>query len=148
MIFRATILLDGISATGIRVPPEVVFSLGTSKKPAVRVALGDFVYRTTVATMGGVFMIPVSADVRKGAGVAAGDEVEVGIELDTDPREIIVPPDLSEALAVDDAARRFFEGLSYSNKRRIVLSIDDAKTAETRQRRVAKSVDMLRAGRT
>ena len=92
-------------------------------------------------------MLPVSAEVRAGAGVAAGDEVDVNIELDTEPREVTVPPDLADALNRDADARRFFDGLSYSNKRRIVLSVEEAKTAETRQKRIAKAVSMLHEGK-
>ncbi|MDQ5874657.1 MAG: YdeI/OmpD-associated family protein, partial [Actinomycetota bacterium] len=135
MRFHATVLLGGKTATGIRVPPEVVEGLGSHKRPPVRVTIGNHTYRTTVAVMGGEFMIPLSAENRKSAGVAAGDEVDVGIELDTEPREVSVPPDFSEALGRDSNARRYFDGLSYSHKRRYVMSIDEAKTAETRQRR-------------
>ncbi|HEX6799179.1 MAG TPA: YdeI/OmpD-associated family protein [Ktedonobacterales bacterium] len=148
MRFRAVVQLNGKTATGIQVPPEVVASLGAGKRPSVRVTINGYTYRSTVAPMGGAFMLPVSAEVREGASVAAGDEVDVDVELDAEPREVSVPPDLAQALAGDADARRFFDGLSYSNQRRIVLSIDDAKTAETRQRRIAKAVSILREGRT
>ncbi|MDB4866953.1 MAG: hypothetical protein JWR03_1286 [Cohnella sp.] len=148
MRFRAIIQLNGKTATGIRVPDEVVASLGPSKKPPVRITIGGHTYRSTVASMGGQFMIPVSAEHRISAGVAAGDEVDVDIELDTEPREVTIPPDFSNAIDRDENARQFFDGLSYSNKLRIVISIEEAKTDETRQRRIAKAVDMLREGRT
>ena len=147
MRFRATVALNGKTATGIRVPAEVVASLGASKRPAVRVTINGYTYRSTVAPMGGMFMLPVSAEVRASAGVAGGDAVEVAIELDTAPRQVSMPPDLAEALVPEAEARHFFDGLSYSNKQRIVLSIEQAKTAETRQRRIAKAVSMLREGR-
>ena len=148
MRFRTTIRLEGRTATGFRVPPEVVEALGRGKRPPVRVTLGGHVYRSTVAAYGDVFMIPLAAEHRDAAGVAAGDEVEVDLELDAEPREVTVPPDLAEALAREPDAERFFGGLSYSNRRRIVLSIEDAKTPETRQRRVSRSVELLREGRT
>ena len=94
-----------------------------------------------------MFKLPVSADNRASAGVAAGDEVDVNIELDTEPRELIVPSDFTDALDRDDAARRSFDGLSYSRRQRQVLSIEGAKTPETRQRRISKAVAMLREGR-
>lgn len=147
MRFRAVIQLGGKTATGIQVPPEVVAGLGKSKRPPVRVTINGYTYRSTVATMGGEFLLPVSAEVREGAGVAAGDEVEVDVELDTEPREVSVPPDFAEALGGDADAKRCFEGLSYSNKRRLVLAIEDAKTPETRQRRIAKTVEALREGK-
>lgn len=147
MHFRANIELHGKTATGIQVPPEVVAGLGSSKRPAVRVTINGYTYRSTVAPMGDVFMLPLSAEHRAGAGVAAGDEVDVDIELDTEPREVEVPADLQQALDGDADARRFFENLSYSHKRRYVLSIEETKSAETRQRRIAKTIDMLREGR-
>ena len=88
-------------------------------------------------------MLGVSADVRDAGGVAAGDVVDVVVELDTEPRLIEVPPDLAEALAKDAEADAFFRGLSYSKQRWHVLSIEGAKTPETRQRRIEKSVTML-----
>jgi hypothetical protein len=147
MRFRATIELGGKTATGIMVPAEVVEGLASGKKPAVTVTIKGHTYRSTIATMDGRFMLPVSADVRAAAGVAAGEEVDVDVELDTSPREVSVPPDLAAALDADADARRVFDGLSYSNKRRIVMPIEDAKAPETRQRRIDKAVDALRQGR-
>lgn len=145
--FRATLHLSGKTATGIRVPDEVVAGLGKSKRPPVLVTINGHTYRSTVAVMGGEYWVGVSAENRRLAGVAAGDEVEVQLELDTAPREITVPGDFAEALAGDPAARRFFEGLSYSQKQWFVTGIEDAKTAETRQRRIAKAIERLREGR-
>ena len=147
MRFRTTIQLEGKTATGFRVPPEVVAGLGQGKRPPVRVSIGGHTYRSTVAAYGDVFMLPLAAEHREAASVAAGDEIEVEVKLDVEPREVIVPPDFADALDRDPDARRFFDGLSYSNRRRFVLSIEDAKTAETRQRRIAKAVDTLREGR-
>ncbi len=92
-------------------------------------------------------MLLISAENRTSAGVAAGDEVDVDIELDTEPREVTVPPDFAEALDRDVDAKRFFDGLSYSQKQRHVLPIEEAKTTETRQRRIAKALTTLREGR-
>lgn len=147
MNFQTVVELGGKTATGIRVPPEVVEALGSGKKPAVRVTINGYTYRSTVAVYGGEFMLPVSAEVRERAGVAAGDEIEVAVELDTEPRVVEVPDDLAAALATDVEAQQFFEGLSYSNKRRIVLSINDAKTLETRQRRITRTIEDLRQGK-
>ncbi len=147
MRFRSTIRLGGKTATGIPVPEEVVTNLGPSKRPPVRVTINGYTYRSTVASRQGGFVLPISAENREGAGVTAGDEVDVDIELDTQPREVAVPPDFAEALDRDKEAKRFFDGLSYSQKQRHVLSIEGAKTSETRQRRIAKAVDALREGR-
>jgi hypothetical protein len=146
MRFRTTVELGGRTATGMRVPPEVVDGLGAGKKPAVLVTIGSHTYRSTIASRGGVYLLPLSAENRAGAGVAAGDEVEVAVELDTEPREVAVPDDQAAALADDDAARTTFERLPYSHQLRHVLAIEGAKAADTRQRRVSKVVEMLREG--
>ena len=146
MRFRSTVELGGRTATGIPVPDEVVEALGGGRRPAVRVTIGGHTYRSSVAARGGRFLLPLSAENRQGAGVAAGDEVEVELELDTQPREVTVPADLAVALDDDPEARRVFDGLPYSHRLRWVLSVEDAKTEQTRQRRIAKTVAGLREG--
>lgn len=147
MRFRTTILQGGKTTTGIRVPDEIVEALHAGKRPPVRVTIRGFTYRSSIAVLGGEYMVGVSADNRAGAGVAGGDEVDVDIELDTQPREVSVPADFAAALEADPDARRTFDGLSYSNRSWHVLSIEGAKSDETRQRRIAKSVEALRDGR-
>jgi hypothetical protein len=146
MQFRTTILQGDKTATGIQVPEAIVTALGSGKRPKVRVTLNGYTYRSSIAPMGGVFMVGVSDEVRRNAGVAGGDTVDVDIELDTEPRVVTVPPELAEALAADDHARRVFEGLSYSNQLRHALGVETAKTDETRQRRLAATMDELRQG--
>lgn len=146
MKFRATIRLNGKTATGISVPPEIVTALGSGKRPAVSITFNGYTYRTTVAPMGGEYLVSVSAEVRERAHVVAGDEVEVDIEPDTAPREVEVPPDLADALARDAEAKRSFDALSFSNKKALVTSIEQAKSAETRQRRIQKAIVSLREG--
>lgn len=146
MKFRATIQPHGKTATGIQVPAEIVASLGSSKRPPVRVTINGHTYRSSVASMGGEFMLGVSAENRLSADVVAGDEVDIVIELDTEPRAVTMPPDFTTALDRDADARRFFDSLSYSHQRRYVLAIEEAKTAETRQRRITKTVSILRDG--
>jgi len=148
MKFHALIQGTGKTAAGIEVPAEVVAALSSSKKPAVRATINGYTYRSSVASMGGKFMLGVSNDVRQKAGVAAGQEVEVTLELDTEPREIVVPDDLQKALNKDKAAKTYFEGLSYSNKRRLVEPIVSAKAPETRQRRIEKTVGLLHDGQS
>ena len=146
MKYRTRILGAGKTAAGIEVPAAIVEALGSGRKPAVRVTINGYMYRSSVATMNGVFMIGVSNDVRAAAGVASGDEVDVELELDTEPRVVAVPDDLAAALDRDAGARAAFDRLSYSNKRRIVEPIVAAKNPETRQRRIEKAVETLRAG--
>jgi hypothetical protein len=145
--FRTTVELGGKTATGLQVPDDIVAALGTGKRPAVRVTLGSYTYRTTGASMGGRYLVPLSAEHRAAAGVAAGDEVDVTIEADTEAREVPVPHDLSAALAGDAAAGRFFDGLAYTHRKEWVRWIEDAKRPETRERRLEATLDALRAGR-
>ncbi|OLV17186.1 YdeI/OmpD-associated family protein [Deinococcus marmoris] len=141
--FQTTLLLGGKTATGLEVPPDVVERFGAGKKPAVRVTLGGYSYRSIVAVLGGKFMIPVSAEHRAGAGVEAGDVVEVTLELDTEPREVTVPEDLQAALDQNPAARQRFAALSYSRQRQHVLMVEGARTPETRGRRLAGVIQKL-----
>jgi hypothetical protein len=143
MRFHATIRLDGKTATGIEVPADVLAALGPGKRPKVRVTINGYSYGSTVGSMGGRSLIPVSADVRTKAGVAAGDEIDVEVAADTDPRSIEIPADFAAALDGEPAARRVFEKLSNSGQRRYVLSIEQAKTTETRGRRIDKAVGEL-----
>jgi hypothetical protein len=145
--FRTTILVAGKTATGIRIPDDVMEALASGRKPPVRVTINGYTYRSTVATVDGNPMVGVSADVRERAGVAGGDDVDVDVELDTAPREVELPADFAAALERDPAARRTFEGLSNSNKRAHVSSIEGAKSPETRQRRIDKSIATLHEGR-
>jgi hypothetical protein len=147
MRFRTTVLQGGKTATGIEVPPEIVEALGRGKRPPVTVTINGYTYRNTVAVMDGAFMIGISAENRAGAGVKGGDEIDVDIELDSAPREVEVPADFAAALDAEPDARRTFDALSYSNKSWHTLQIAGAKSDETRQRRIAKSVEALRGGR-
>ena len=145
MEFRTTVTLGGKTATGLQVPDEVVAALGAGKRPPVVVTVGGHTYRSTVAPMGGASWIPLAAEHREAAGLAAGDEVTVGVELDTAPREVALPADL--AAAFDDDVRAFFDGLAPSHRKEWVRWVEEAKKPETRAARVEKTVDSLRAGK-
>lgn len=135
--FRTEVLSNGKTATGVRIPAEVVEALDAGKKPPVRVTISDvYTYRSTVATRGGAYLLGISAQVREEADVAAGDMIDITLELDTEPRVIEVPDDLAAALI--GSARERFDALSYSGKQRYVLPIEQAKTDATRQRRIDK----------
>lgn len=129
--------------TGLEVPPEIIAVLGSSKKPPVIVTVAGYTYRNTVAVMGGVFMISLSKAHREAAGVKAGDKVEVTLELDTAPRTVEVPADLAEALARQPGAREAFDAAAPSKRKEFVRQVEDAKTQETRERRIAKIVAQL-----
>lgn len=143
--FKTTLMKDAeVNATGIQVPPAVVAALGKSKKPAVKVTInGSFTYRSTVAAYGDVFMLPLSQERRKAAGVNPGDAITVTLELDLEPRTVEVPADLAEALVQKTGARAAFDALNYTTRKEHVRQVEDAKTAETRTRRIAKIVDQL-----
>ena len=147
MRFHATILQNEGTATGIRVPDDVVEAMGAGRRPPVTVTINGFTYRSTIAVMGGAYMVGVSAENRAGAGVKGGDEVDVDIELDTAPRTVDVPADLAAALDAEPKARATFDALSNSNKGYHVYQVTTAKTDETRQRRIANSVSALREGK-
>ena len=141
--FKAELFLAGKTATGFKIPPEVVEGFGEGKKPPVRVTINGYTYRNTVAVYGGKFMLGVSAEHREGAKVKAGDVIEVTLELDTAPRVVEVPPDFQKALNKNAGARKNFDLLSYSSKQGFILPVKGAKTEETRQRRIEKAIREL-----
>lgn len=148
MSFTTTLIKTGATATGIHIPDAVVEALGAGKRPPVTVTInGTYSYRNTVAFMGGEYWVGVSAQHRVAAGVEGGDSITVELVLDTAPREVEVPDDFAAALRAEPAAQATFNELSYSNKSWHVLSIEGAKTDETRQRRIVKSVATLREGK-
>jgi hypothetical protein len=146
MKFRTKILQAGKTATGIELPTKIVEALGAGKRPPIRVVINGYTYRSTVAVMGGKFMVGVSADVREAASVAGGDVVDVEVELDTATREVTVPPELRKALTRNPDAKQFFDRLSYTNTRLYTVPIEKAKTDETRQRNLDKAINALRNG--
>lgn len=131
---------EHVNATGIPVPPEVVAALGAGKRPKVAVTLNGYTYRTTVAPYGDVFMLPLAAEHRSAAGVQAGEQVEVTLEVDTAPRIVEVPDDLAAALAAVPGARAAFDHLAYSHRKEHVRSVNEAKQPATRERRIAAVV--------
>ncbi len=144
MRFTATIEQSGKTATGIPVPEEVVLGLGRGKRVPVLVTLGGHSYRSTIAAYNGAYMLPLAAEHRQAAAVQAGQEVDVEVTVDDAPREVEVPEDLAAALAAEATAQAAFDRLSYSSKRRIVLSVEGAKAADTRARRIDKALAELR----
>lgn len=128
---------EGMNATGLPVPAEAVAALGKGKRPKVTVSLNGYTYRSTVAAYGDVFMLPLSAENREAAGVQAGDQVEVTIELDLEPRTVDVPGDLAVALAEAPGATEAFDRLSYTTRKEYVRQVESAKAQETRSRRIA-----------
>ncbi|SDW97508.1 protein of unknown function [Arthrobacter sp. cf158] len=146
MKFTTTIVGDGNKA-GIEVPDQIVDGLGAGKRPPVVVTINGRSYRSSIAVMGGKYMVGVSSANRELTGAAAGDTIEVDLEVDTQPRIIEVPEDLAAALHEEPQAKAFYETLNYSSQRRYVEPIGDAKTEETRARRIAKVVSDLKAGK-
>jgi len=145
MKFRAKVLLAGKTATGVEVPAKIVEDLGSTKRPLVRVTINGYTYRSAIAPMGGTFMLGISEEVRNNANVKAGDSIDVQVELDTQPRDVVVPPELAQALAKNAKAKKYFDSLSYSGKVRLVAPIANGKTAETRERNLAKAMKELEA---
>lgn len=144
MKFTAELLSTGKNTAGFEVPDEIVERLGGGGRPKVSVTVNGFTFRTSIARMGGRYLLGVSAERRTEAGVAPGEVLDVEVELDTAPRELDVPEPLAAALAADPDAKAYWDTLSYSNRQWHVLQVTSAKTDATRDRRIEKSVGMLR----
>ena len=144
---RALLEQNGKTAVGFAVPEAVVLALGKGKRPPVRVTLNGYTYRSTVAPMGGRYLVGVSADNRAAAGVAGGQTHDIELELDEAPRVVALPADFAAALDAEPAARATFDRLSPSNQGYHVSLLEGAKSDETRARRLEKSIGALREGR-
>jgi hypothetical protein len=145
--FRTTLRQEGKTATGFEVPPEVVEALGGGKRPPVTITINGYTYRSTVFPYTEAYMLPLAAEHRSAAGVEAGQQMEVTLELDTAPRVLEIPPELAAALDADPQAKAFFDGLSYSNKRVFTLNVEGTNNPETKARRVEKAIGLMREGR-
>jgi hypothetical protein len=146
MKFKTKIVQIG-NNTGINVPEKIIENLGAGKKPPVRITLNKYTYQSTVAVMGGKYMVSLSAENRKNSKVAGGDDVEITIELDSEPRTVELPPEFEKALSKNASAKKKYEALSISKKKWLVLPIKDAKTEETKLRRIEKAISLLKDGK-
>jgi uncharacterized protein YdeI (YjbR/CyaY-like superfamily) len=143
MIKYTTTILQFGNNTGIEVPQDVLNKLGGGKKPLVVVTLNKYTYRSAVAKMADKYLISLSAENRKNAGVKGGDELEIKLGLDTAPRTVDVPVALQKAFEKNESAQRNFERLAPGKQKALVLSINEAKTDETRLRRIEKAIQSL-----
>ena len=144
--FETTLTATG-NTTGIVVPAELIERLGAGQRPAVIVDINGYEYRNTVGVMGGRHLVSVSAAVRQATGLKGGDAIAVTLTVADGPRPAEVPSDLEAALQASKPARAFFDGLSNSLQRYHVDAINDAKTPETRQRRIDKAIGLFLAGK-
>jgi hypothetical protein len=147
MKFTAPLELHGKTATGISVPEDVVVGLNAGKRIPVKVTINKHTFATTIAPYNGQYLIPVSADIRAQAKVAAGDTLTVDVVVDTSERTIAVPADLSAAFKKNAKAKAFFDTLSLSNQRGYVDWIEQAKKPETRTARLDKTIESLTEGK-
>ena len=143
MHLSTELVATGGNTTGIRIPDAAVTELGGGNRPKVVATVNGHSWRSSIARMGGEFWLGASADVRAATGIAAGDHLELDVELDTAPRTVVVPDDLAAALAADPAAKETFDALSFSHQRQHVDAILAAKAPETRARRVAGAIEKL-----
>ena len=132
-----------MKATALLVPTEAVAVLGKGKRPPIQVSLNGYTYRTTIAVMSEMFMLPLSAANREASGVNAGDKVDITLELDAEPRTVMVPGDLATALSKKRGAKAEFNALSYSVRKEYARQVETAKAQETRARRIAGIVAKL-----
>lgn len=143
--FKTTLLTAGKTATGICIPNQIIESFNAGRKPPIKITLNQFTYRSTVAVMGGKYMVGVSADIRKASGVKGGDTLTVEIELDTEERTVDLPVDFKISLEKNLSAKKMFHALSYSKQKNYVTLILQARTEETRKKRIEKFIALLTA---
>jgi len=146
--FKAQLQPRGPAAAVILDDAQVAAVGEGAKRFPVVATVNGYTWRTSVMRMGGEFLLGMSKEVRQGAGAEAGDEVDVTIELDTAPREVEVPEALAAALAADPEAKASFDRMAFTHRKEYARWIADAKQEQTRQRRVAQALEMIRAGKT
>jgi hypothetical protein len=147
LAFRATLEPRGPAAAVVLDDHQVAaIGMGAKRFP-VKATVNGHTWRGSVARMRGEFLLGLNREVRRTAGVEAGDEVQVELELDTDERTVDVPDALAAALAGDAAAAAGFEGLSFTHRKEWARWVAEARSEETRERRVAKALVLLREGR-
>ncbi|MER6201870.1 YdeI/OmpD-associated family protein [Streptomyces sp. NPDC001586] len=129
---------------GLQVPPEVVAALGGGARPPVTITVNGHSWKSRVALMRGRHLLGLSHANRQAAGVAIGEEVEVELDLDTEPRVVVEPPDFARALDGDPVARTAYDNLAYGRKHQHVRAIESAKRPETRRQRIEKAIAALR----
>jgi hypothetical protein len=146
MRLRAKLESTGKTTTGFEIPESFVEDLAGGRHPKVTVTVNNFTFRTSIASMGGRYLLGVSADRRKEAKIEAGQTHDIDITLDTAPRETELPDDFAAALSTNPAAQQFWNTLSHSKQSWHVHQVTSAKKPETRAARIEKSITMLGAG--
>ena len=141
--FDATLELTSETATAVEVPVDVPAVFG-AKRPPVRGTINGTPFRSTIAVYGGRYYLGINRRLRDEAGIAAGEKVVIELDRDDEPRVIDLPVEIEKALTV--RARSIFDALPYTHQREYVEWITEAKRDETRERRLAKMVEMLEDG--
>ena len=141
--FSTVLLTAGKTATGIKIPDEIIEKLNGGKKPLVKVTINNFTYRSAVAVMGGAYMVGVNAENREAAKVKGGDKIDVTIELDAEERTVEVTAGFQQALNRNATAKKIFETFSNSKKKALTAPIANAKTEATRNRNIDKAMKAL-----
>lgn len=143
MKFKAKVIPSG-NATAVEVPKTLLEDLSAGARPPVEITINGHRWRSRVAAMRGQSLIGISAANRIASGIAEGDWVEVVVELDSEPRTVNEPPDVAAALNTTTEVRAAFDKLPFGLKQKHVTAIEEAKSPETRARRIAKLVSELR----
>jgi hypothetical protein len=144
--FQAVLRADPTgTGTFIRVPPDVQAKLGLKGRPKINSVIAGSPYRGSLMPMGdGSFCLGVLKSIREAAGAKRGDTVTVELAIDTAPRIVVMPSDLARAIGRDQRAKAAWDKLSYTNKREMARSLEEAKRPETRERRLAAALESLR----
>jgi antitoxin component of MazEF toxin-antitoxin module len=143
MRFRAKVIPSG-NATAVEVPQNIMKALGPEARPAVFITINGHTWRSRIALMRGQVLVGISAANRAAAGIAESETVAVDLAPDTEPRIVPEPPDLAKALNADPKSRAAFDRLPFGLKRKHVANIEESKSPDTRQRRIAKLIATLR----
>jgi bifunctional DNA-binding transcriptional regulator/antitoxin component of YhaV-PrlF toxin-antitoxin module len=135
------------AVAAIAAPVDVREFFGTRARVPIRGTINGYPFRSSLSPYGGRHLMPVNKELRAGAGVDAGDVVEVVMERDEEERTVEAPPLLKKALAKSKTAQANWEKLSFTHKKEMARAIAGAKQEETRVRRLGKIMEILKSGR-
>ena len=135
---------ENMEATGITIPFDVEEVFGAKRVP-VKATVNGAVYRGSIVRMAGKYMLGIPKAFREAAGIKAGDNIVVTLEKDQEERTVSIPADLAKELKKDAALKAAWEKLSYTIRKEQARGLEEAKSAETRARRLEKTVAMLKS---
>jgi hypothetical protein len=137
-----TIVIGSGNHASIEIPPVNLQEIGGNKRAPLKITINHYTYQSTATGVDGKCMVVFPLRDRQAAGVTSGDTVRVTLELDSGYRKVSMPAELVSALDEHNLTEKFCD-LNYSTRKEFARSVEEAKAAETKQRRIEKIITSL-----